>query len=147
MSDDPKDTSTAPTITPGKITISGATTLEDWRAHNGEFGNGVYYASNISLTEWKAGENATVIQGGTLPYTTIYNPGVRVGINLPLYLVSYTTESGDSGIVGLFNQMPTDQHLEAITEARYPDEIEDGVSYIEYSVKRIDQVESLPPIA
>jgi hypothetical protein len=162
MSDDPKNTSTAPSIEPGKITISGATTLADWRAATGPFGNAVYVGdvtcnqfsvggATVVMTadsgNWRDGPNTTIIQGGAITSNAIYNPGMRVGINLPLYLVSYSTESGDRGIVGLFNQMPTPEHLEAITEARYPDEIEDGVSYIEYTVKRIDQVESLPPIA
>jgi hypothetical protein len=147
MSDDPKDTSTAPTINHGTVTIKSGDSVEGWRTVMTVNDNGVYYSGNVTLADWKAGENTTVIQGGTLPYTTIYNPGIRVGINLPLYLVSYSTESGDTGIVGLFNQLPTDQHLEAITENQYPDEIEDGVSYISYTVKRIDKIETLPPIA
>lgn len=159
MSDDSMNNSMAPSIEPGKIAISRATTLGDWRAATG---NAIYVGdvtcnqfsvggASVVMTadsgNWRYGPDTTFIQGGAITCDKIYNPEIRVGINFPLYLVSYSTESGDSGIVGLFNQIPTDQHLKAITEARYPDEIEDGVSFIEYSVKRIDRVETLPPIA
>jgi hypothetical protein len=125
MSSDPTITSTAPGINPGQIIISGGGTL----------------------VEWKAGGDNTVIQGGTITSDNVNITGMKIGQVTPLYLVSYSTESGDRGIVGLFNQFPTDKHLEAITETRYPDEIEDGVSYIEYTVKRIDQIETLPTIS
>lgn len=45
----------------------------------------------------------------------------------PVYAVSYTTESGDSGVVGYFLKEPNDGHLTAYFQKVMPDEfIDDG---------------------
>ena len=42
--------------------------------------------------------------------------------NKAVFVVSYNTESGDSGVVGYFNKRPTEGHLTAYFKKIMPDE-------------------------
>lgn len=64
-----------------------------------------------------------------------------------VYVVKYHTESGDSGVVGWFDEYPTDGHLTAYFNKLMPDEFfkdKDGeVRYIFWEVWELDH-EQLP---
>jgi hypothetical protein len=44
-------------------------------------------------------------------------------------LITYTTESGDDGVVGVFERAPTAEEQMAIIEKYLPEWIDDGQSY------------------
>lgn len=66
-----------------------------------------------------------------------------------LYSVSYQTESGDSGFIGIFDRKPDEGHLSAIALRDFPDEIidEDGdvSSLIYFHVNTVEGIGTLPP--
>ena len=52
-------------------------------------------------------------------------------------LILYTTESGDNGIVGIFEREPTREEEMAIIEKYLPHEIYEGVCYAFLQVENI----------
>ena len=61
-----------------------------------------------------------------------------------LYIVTYETDSGDTGVVGVYNERPTDEHLSAMIRTYLDHEIVDGVSYVYLDVVGTDKIRDLP---
>lgn len=62
----------------------------------------------------------------------------------PLYVVYGTSESGDFYVAGIYDAPPTDDQLSAIIRKEFPQEIEDGTSYLRLQYETVDSVEALP---
>lgn len=50
---------------------------------------------------------------------------------MSIWILSWTTESSDSGINGYWTHEPTDAELEAFCEENFPDDHERGTLYTE----------------
>jgi hypothetical protein len=61
-----------------------------------------------------------------------------------MYAVTYTTESGDRGFMGVYLQKPTEQHLLAMVVQYMPDEVVNGKCYVYFDVLEIDEPSNLP---
>lgn len=61
------------------------------------------------------------------------------------YVVTYLSESGDRGIIGLFNQMPSDRHIATVVRDRFSGDvdIEDNITYLSWEVHMVEE-EDLP---
>lgn len=76
-------------------------------------------------------------------------------INGPFWAVTYTTESGDSGFAGIFNEEPTDEHLRALAQDEYAEEVieeedDEGNAIttvlIYFDVHEVESVRDLPDL-
>lgn len=74
-------------------------------------------------------------------------------IDGPFYAVTYKTESGDEGFVGVFNEEPTEGHLLAIALEDYSGDVieeedDEGnplyILYIYFTVHEVENVLDLP---
>lgn len=65
-----------------------------------------------------------------------------------MFAVTYTTESGDEGFVGVFSEEPTDGHLSAIAKRDFPWEVvEDGDEIfmcMSFQVYPVTEIKELP---
>lgn len=65
-----------------------------------------------------------------------------------MFVVTYSTESGDSGVAGVFSEFPDEGHLSAIAVRDYPHEVveDDGEPFkcISFTVHTVDGLQALP---
>lgn len=63
---------------------------------------------------------------------------------MKLYFMTYSTESGDHGVQGLYKQAPTDGHIATIVRQEFPIEItEDGERMVWFDIHEIDTDQAL----
>ena len=65
-----------------------------------------------------------------------------------IYVVSYSTESGDRGVVGFFRKSPSDGHLCALFKKIMPDEftIRPALRLIHWDVVELEEMPLPKPI-
>lgn len=65
-----------------------------------------------------------------------------------MYVVTYTTESGDEGVFGVFREHPEADHLSAIAVEYFPADVveEDGekYAYVHFQVHDVEDFSCLP---
>lgn len=57
-----------------------------------------------------------------------------------VFAVSYSTESGDRGVVGYFKRKPTEAKLTAFFKDLMPDEFEDEEIYVYWKVYELNEI-------
>lgn len=53
-----------------------------------------------------------------------------------VYVVTFTTESGDSGVLGVYNSKPSDDQILSEIVDRMPADVEDNTLYIRWEVSK-----------
>ncbi len=65
-----------------------------------------------------------------------------------MFVIIYDTESGDRGVVGLFDKQASPAQLNALAARDYPSEVDgDGNLLINFISVRVDGVSQLPEIS
>lgn len=62
-----------------------------------------------------------------------------------MYIVTWETESGDSGVEGYWEDKPTDLHLETYFRKQNPDEFDHGRRLIWWEVHELEKAELPKP--
>jgi len=60
-----------------------------------------------------------------------------------MYVVTYTTESGDSGVAGYCEKKPTNKQLQKWFMENMPEEFQDDAAYISWDVHKLNGLKKL----
>jgi hypothetical protein len=57
-----------------------------------------------------------------------------------IYVVTYSTESSDEGVVGYFTKKPTDKQLRAWFKKNFPDEFAEGSELVYWDLHELKEM-------